>query len=86
MTLNGSPAKAASYFIYVAGCGVIGKVIVSLIASTMGRRTLGIVFGFIATVCLVLAGYFNGVLLGTVPLFIVLTAASAFFVEGASPT
>jgi putative MFS transporter len=30
----------------------------------------------------VLAGYFNGLLFGGVPLFIVLTAASAFFVEG----
>jgi len=82
MALGVTPAKAAGYFIYVAGSGVIGKIIVSMIAPAMGRRTLGIVFGFLATICLALAGYFNGVLLDTVPLFIVLTAASAFFVEG----
>jgi putative MFS transporter len=82
MALNVSPAKAAGYFIYVAGSAVVGKIIASIIAPVMGRRTLGIVFGFIAAICLVLAGYFNGLLFGGVPLFIVLTAASAFFVEG----
>jgi MFS transporter, putative metabolite:H+ symporter len=82
MALNVSPAKAAGYFIYVAGSAVVGKIIASMIAPVMGRRTLGIVFGFIAAICLVLAGYFNGLLFGGVPLFIVLTAASAFFVEG----
>jgi len=82
LALHVTPAKAASYFIYVAGCGVIGKILVSLIAPAMGRRTLGIVFGFISVIGLALAGYFNGVLVGSFPLFIILTAASAFFVEG----
>ena len=82
MALGVTPATAAGYFIYVAGSGVVGKIIVSIIAPAMGRRTLGIVFGFIGTVCLALAGYFNGVLLNGMPLFIVLIAASAFFVEG----
>jgi MFS transporter, putative metabolite:H+ symporter len=82
LALHVTPARAASYFIYVAGCGVVGKLIVSLIAPAIGRRALGITFGFIATICLALAGYFNAVLLGNFPLFIVLTAASAFFVEG----
>ena len=35
-----------------------------------------------AVVCLVLAGHFNGVLLDGFPLFVILVAASAFFVEG----
>jgi hypothetical protein len=46
------------------------------------RRALGIVFGFLSTICLGLAGYFNAILVGSFPLFILLTAASAFFVEG----
>ncbi|HEV2301349.1 MAG TPA: MFS transporter [Stellaceae bacterium] len=82
LALHVGPAQAAKYFIYVSGCGVIGKIIVSLIASSTGRRPLGIVFGLVSVVCLVAAGYFHAVLLGTVPAFIVLIAASAFFVEG----
>lgn len=80
--LHVTPAKAAGYFIYVAGCGVLGKIIVSLIAPAMGRRTVGILFGLIAGVCLGIAGFYNGVVIGGMPLFIVLTAVSAFFAEG----
>jgi putative MFS transporter len=82
LALNLEPAQAAKYFIYVSGTAVIGKIIVSLIASSMGRRALGILFGFAAAICLVLAGYFSGTLLDGFPLFIILIAASAFFVEG----
>jgi putative MFS transporter len=83
LALKIEPAVAAKYFIYVSGTGVVGKIIVSLIASKTGRRSLGIVFGFASVVFLVLAGYFNSVLIGDgFPLFIVLIAASAFCVEG----
>jgi putative MFS transporter len=80
--LHVTPARAAGYFIYVAGCGVLGKIIVSLIAPAMGRRAVGMVFGVIAAICLGIAGYFNAVVVGGMPLFIVLTAVSAFFAEG----
>jgi putative MFS transporter len=82
LALQVQPAAAAAYFVYVSATGVIGKIIVSLIAPAMGRRLLGIVFGFLAVVALVLAGYYNGVLVGSFPLFVLLVAASAFFVEG----
>jgi putative MFS transporter len=82
LALKVEPAQAAKYFIYVSGTGVIGKIIVSLIASHMGRRTLGVVFGFGSVAFLVLAGYFSGALVGEFPAFIILIAASAFFVEG----
>ena len=82
LALNLEPAQAAKYFIYVSGTAVIGKIIVSLIASSMGRRALGILFGFASAICLVLAGYFSGALFGGFPVFIILIAASAFFVEG----
>jgi putative MFS transporter len=82
LALNLEPAQAARYFIYVSATGVVGKIIVSLIASHMGRRSLGVVFGFASVLFLVLAGYFNGALIGGFPLFILLIAASAFFVEG----
>jgi MFS transporter, putative metabolite:H+ symporter len=82
LALHVSAAAAAKYFIYVAGAGVVGKIIVSLIAGKLGRRPLGVLFGFVAVVLLCLAGYFNPVLVGGFPLFVVLVAASAFFVEG----
>jgi putative MFS transporter len=82
LALQVDAAQSAKYFIYVSGAGVIGKIIVSLIASHMGRRSLGIVFGLLSAVALVLAGYFNGMLVGQFPLFIILIAAAAFFAEG----
>jgi putative MFS transporter len=82
LALHLEPAQAAKYFIYVSGTGVVGKIIVSLIASRIGRRVLGILFGFVSVICLVLAGYFSGALVGGFPMFIILIAASAFFVEG----
>jgi putative MFS transporter len=82
LALHVSPAQAAKYFVYVSGTGVIGKIIVSLIASSTGRRSLGIGFGFVAVVCLFAAGLFHSALIGGFPAFVILVAASAFFVEG----
>jgi len=82
LALKASPAEAAKYFIYVSGAGVTGKIIVSLIASKMGRRACGIVFGLVTVVLMAAAGYYNDVLINGFPLFIALIAASAFFAEG----
>jgi MFS transporter, putative metabolite:H+ symporter len=77
-----SPAQAAKFFVYVSATGVTGKIIVSFIAPLLGRRMLGIVFGFLSALGIALAGYFNGVLVGGFPLFVILVAFAAFFVEG----
>jgi MFS transporter, putative metabolite:H+ symporter len=82
LALHVKPAAAAKYFIYVAGTGVLGKIIASMMAPKLGRRALGIVFGLVSVLLLCLAGYFSPVLLGGFPLFVILIAASAFFVEG----
>jgi putative MFS transporter len=82
LALQLEPAQAAKYFVYVSGAGVTGKILVSIIAPKMGRRSLGIVFGLMSGIILVLAGYFNAALMGGFPVFIVLIAASAFFAEG----
>ena len=82
LALHVEPAQAAKYFVYVSATGIIGKIIVSLIAPLLGRRALGILFGFVAVIFLALAGYYNGVLIGGFPLFVILVAGSAFFVEG----
>lgn len=82
MALQVDPALAAKYFLIISASGVTGKILVSFIAPKLGRRALGVAFGFLAAVGLVLAGYFNSMLLNGFPLFVILTAASAFFAEG----
>ncbi len=82
LALHLEPAQAAKYFIYVSGTGVVGKIIVSFIAPKLGRRVLGVLFGFVSVGLLVAAGYFSGALINGFPLFVILVAASAFFVEG----
>jgi MFS transporter, putative metabolite:H+ symporter len=82
LALQVEPAQAAKYFIYVSGAGVTGKILVSLIASKIGRRSLGVAFGVLSAVLLFLAGYFSGALISGFPVFIILIAASAFFAEG----
>jgi putative MFS transporter len=82
LALQVEPAVAAKYFIYVSAAGVVGKIIVSLIASKMGRRSLGVVFGLLSGLLLILAGYYNNLVMDGFPIFIVLIAASAFFAEG----
>jgi len=51
-------------------------------APLLGRRRLGILFGFFAVIFLAVAGYLNAALVGGFPLFVILVACSAFFVEG----
>src|SRR6202012_3575428 len=73
MALQVDPAQAAKYFLIISASGVTGKILVSFIAPVMGRRTLGVAFGLLAAVGLTLAGYFNGVLIGGFPVFVILT-------------
>lgn len=75
-------AQAATYFVLVTACGVAGKIIVSLIAPLIGRRVSGIVWGFGAAVALAAAGYWNGVMVGTMPLLVILLCFAAFGIEG----
>jgi len=82
LALHLEPAQAAKYFLIISASGVTGKILVCFIAPMMGRRALGVVFGLLAAIGLCLAGYYNDVLIGGFPLFVVLTAASAFFAEG----
>jgi len=74
--------KAAAYFVFVSAAGMTGKIVVTLIAPLIGRRVLGVVWGFGGTVALALAGYYNSVFGGGVPLMVVLMCASTFCIEG----
>jgi putative MFS transporter len=74
--------RAAAYFIIVSGAGVTGKIVVTLIAPLMGRRLLGVIWGFGGAIALGLAGYLNSVMLGEMPLLVILFACSTFCIEG----
>jgi MFS transporter, putative metabolite:H+ symporter len=82
LALQVEPAQAAKYFLIISASGVTGKILVSFIAPMMGRRALGVTFGLLAAVGLCLAGYYNNALVSGFPLFVILTAAAAFFAEG----
>jgi MFS transporter, putative metabolite:H+ symporter len=74
--------QAAKYFIWVAGAGIAGKIIVSLLVPLLGRRLLGVLWGFGGVVALAGVGYCGSTLVGSVPLIVVLLAASAFCIDG----
>ncbi len=74
--------QAAKYFIYVTGAGVSGKIVVSFLAPVIGRRALGIIWGFAGVVALSAAGFYGSAFVGGVPLIVVLLAASAFCIDG----
>jgi MFS transporter, putative metabolite:H+ symporter len=82
LVLHVSVPRAAAYFIYVSSCSIVGKLLIAVIAQKFGRRRVGIVFGFAAVGFLIPAGYFNAVMIGGFPLFVILIAAAAFFVDG----
>jgi putative MFS transporter len=82
LLLNIPVPKAAGYFVFVAGAGVVGKILVSIISPMLGRRRCGILFGLIATASLACAAYFNSVFVGGVPLLIVLLCCSTFGIDG----
>lgn len=82
LLLNVPVPQAAAYFVIVSGAGVTGKIVVTLIAPLMGRRLLGVLWGLGGAVALALAGYFNTVMIGTMPLLVLLFACSTFCIEG----
>lgn len=74
--------QAAAYFIVVSLGGVVGKLVVTVVAPLMGRRLLGILWGFGGTAALAAAGYYHAVLIGNYPLLVLLLACSTFCIEG----
>jgi putative MFS transporter len=75
-------AKAAGYFVLVAGAGVVGKIVVSIISPLIGRRVCGILFGCLAAAALTAAAVFNSAFVGGVPVLVILLCASTFGIDG----
>jgi putative MFS transporter len=82
LLLGVSVQQAAAYFVFVSAAGVIGKIVVTLMAPVIGRRLLGIIWGLGGTVALAFAGYYHAAFVGGLPLMVVLLCASTFCIEG----
>lgn len=82
LLLKVPPQRAAKYFIFVTGFGVIGKIAVSLLVPLLGRRLLGAIWGFAGVAALAGVGFSGGILIGGVPLIVVLLCASTFCIDG----
>jgi MFS transporter, putative metabolite:H+ symporter len=82
MVLKVPVPQAAKYFIFVALGGIAGKIVVTFLAPLMGRRPLGVLWGFGGVIALAAAGYYNTVVVDGLPLMVVLLCASTFFIEG----
>ncbi|HXA25270.1 MAG TPA: MFS transporter [Acetobacteraceae bacterium] len=74
--------QAAGYFVFVAGAGVLGKIVVSIVSPMMGRRRCGQLWGFLAAISLVAAAYFNDTVIDGVPLLVVFLCCSTFGIDG----
>ncbi len=74
--------QAAKYFIWVAGAGVTGKIVVSFLAPVLGRRLLGVLWGLGGVVALAAVGYCGSTFVGSVPLIVVALCASTFCIDG----
>ena len=81
LLLGVSVPQAAAFFIFVAGAGVFGKIAVTFLAPVLGRRRLGIIWGFGGAAALAVAGYENAAFIAEVPLMIVLLRAANFCVK-----
>ena len=75
-------AAAAKYFVLVAGAGVVGKIVVSIVSPLIGRRRCGLVWGFLAAISLAAAAYFNNTFVAGVPLLVVFLCCSTFGIDG----
>jgi putative MFS transporter len=82
LALGVSVPKAAAYFVFVALGGVAGKIVVTFLAPLMGRRPLGVLWGFGGVVALAAAGYYHAVIIDGLPMMVLLLCCSTFFIEG----
>jgi len=82
LLLKVSVPRAAAFFVFVSGAGVLGKIAVALLAPVLGRRRLGIAWGCGGAAALAAAGYESTEFVAGVPAMIALLCMANFCVEG----
>jgi len=82
LLLGISVPAAAGYFVFVAGAGVVGKIVVSFVSPIIGRRRCGQLWGFLAAIALGCAALFSNTFVAGVPLLVVFLCCSTFGIDG----
>jgi MFS transporter, putative metabolite:H+ symporter len=77
-----TPARAAAYLTIAAACGLVGRIVISLLARAVGRRVAGTAFGVLAGALFTLTGLFHGVDVGFVSFFLIGILVTYFFTDG----
>ena len=80
--LKVSVPRAAGYFVFVSGAGILGKIAVTFLAPILGRRRVGVIWAFAGAAALAVAGYENARVVGELPLLVVLISVANLCVEG----
>jgi hypothetical protein len=57
VTITGGGAAGREYFVFVTGRGIIGKIVVSFVVPLIGRRALGVLWGFCGAAALAAAAF-----------------------------
>ncbi len=76
------PTQAAFYMIFVTAAALLGRIAFSLLSEVIGRRRAGILCTVGATVMLVVAALFGGVLAASFVAFLAVLMLAYFFGEG----
>ncbi len=82
LVLDITPAKAATYFIYVTLGGFAGRILFSLLANWIGRRATGLLMGFGGAAFLIVAAFTGSVFIGGVSLLVITFVLADIFLDG----
>lgn len=82
LVLKVSPGDASFLVIWVGAISIFGRLFCSWLSDEMGRRPAVVLSCLIAAATMSLAGYLNGVYVGTVSMFYVMILAQSFFGSG----
>lgn len=82
LVLKVSPGDASFLVIWVGAISIFGRLFCSWLSDAMGRRPAVVLSCLIAAATMSLAGYLNGVYVGTVSMFYVMILAQSFFGSG----
>ncbi len=82
LQLGVTPAYAAYLYLYVRLSGIAGRITFAWLAEVIGRRNSGMLCGFGATICILLAGFLHNEMIGTVSVFWLMIVIGDFFWDG----
>jgi putative MFS transporter len=82
LRLNIPVKAAAEYFVYVSLAAIAGRILFTFLPLWTGRRRAGELAGYVGAAFLLGAGIFNGVFIGSIPVFLLLLICAMFVFDG----